>query len=252
MQNFINNWAQPLELAPGVTVLATGLPNGTYRLTFSDAVGLAATRWEIAEAVVVSGSATLTRGIEGTVDQAWPAGSVMYISVTAGFLEGLQQQIAAAGGAPKGIVELDVPDGGLAAQLPAGTGHVNCYLAAESPQPVRLIAPALPATVGAITGSLRVYSEGVSALTVEVPATPGIVYEYASAQYDSTALDVTLLDGAITVLPVGHVATEPWCVLFEFSIADFGGPYAVVAYISIVPANGGGGATSGWLPPAPV
>ena len=95
MQNFINNWAQPLELAPGVTVLATGLPNGTYRLTFSDAVGQAATRWEIAEAVVVSGSATLTRGLEGTDDQDWPAGSVMYISVTAGFLEGLQQAIAA-------------------------------------------------------------------------------------------------------------------------------------------------------------
>ena len=90
MQNFINNWAQPLELAPGVTVLATGLPNGTYRLTFSDAVGQAATRWEIAEAVVVSGSATLTRGIEGTLEQDWPAGSVMYISVTAGFLEQLQ------------------------------------------------------------------------------------------------------------------------------------------------------------------
>jgi len=95
MQNFINNWAQPLELAPGVTVLATGLPNGTYRLTFSDAVGQAATRWEIAEAVVVSGSATLTRGVEGTLEQGWPAGSVMYISVTAGFLEGLQQAIAA-------------------------------------------------------------------------------------------------------------------------------------------------------------
>jgi len=95
MQNFINNWWEPVELAPGVTVLDVALANGTYRLTFSDAVGLAAERWEIAEAVVVSGSATLTRGLEGTLEQDWPAGSVMYIAVTAGFLEGLQQAIAA-------------------------------------------------------------------------------------------------------------------------------------------------------------
>jgi len=95
MQNFINNWWEPVELAPGVTVLDVALANGAYRLTFSDAVGLAAERWEIAEAVVVSGSATLTRGLEGTLEQDWPAGSVMYIGVTAGFLEGLQQAIAA-------------------------------------------------------------------------------------------------------------------------------------------------------------
>lgn len=251
MQKFVNNWSAPAVLAMGATSLPVALPDGTYLLTLSDNL-TAATRWEIVQAVVVSGAATLTRAREGTTDQDWPAGSVMYISVTAAFLEELQQQIAAAGGGPKGIVEFDVPDGGLAAQLPAGTGYVNCYLGAESPQLVRLIAPALPATVGAITASLRVYSEGVSALTVEVPATPGIVYEYASAQYDSSVLDITLSSSGFTAQPVGHSGIEPWCVVFEFSIADYGGSYAVVAYISIVPNNVGDSITGGWLPPSPV
>lgn len=93
MQNFINNWWEPVALEAGVTVLDVALPDGIYRLTFSDAVGQAATRWEIADAVVASGSAALARGVEGTEDQDLPAGSVMYIGVTAGFLEGLQQRL---------------------------------------------------------------------------------------------------------------------------------------------------------------
>jgi hypothetical protein len=95
MQNFVNNWSALITLAEGTETLAVDLPDGSYRITISDALDATATRWEIAEALVVSGSATLTRGIEGTLEQDWPAGSVMYISMTAGFLEGLQQVIAA-------------------------------------------------------------------------------------------------------------------------------------------------------------
>lgn len=94
MQKFVNNWSAPAVLAMGATSLPVALPDGTYLLTLSDNL-TAATRWEIVQAVVVSGAATLTRAREGTTDQDWPAGSVMYISVTAGFLEGLQQAIAA-------------------------------------------------------------------------------------------------------------------------------------------------------------
>lgn len=81
--NFINNWSQGVTLAAGATSLALSLPDGEYRLTLADAAG-AATRWEIVGAVVSSGTADLERALEGTVDQAWTAGSVIYCSLTAG------------------------------------------------------------------------------------------------------------------------------------------------------------------------
>lgn len=111
MQKFINNWMADIELAEGVTTLAVDLPNGTYLLTIADSAASAA-RWEIVQAVVVAGVATLTRAREGTADQDWPAGSVVYLDVTAGFLNGLLSQIAALtarvaaleAGAPPGVL----------------------------------------------------------------------------------------------------------------------------------------------------
>jgi hypothetical protein len=77
---YINNYLEPIELAQGATSAALNLPDGEYRLTLSDA---ARANWEIVDAVVTTGSATLTRAREGTTDQAWPAGSVIYCAVTA-------------------------------------------------------------------------------------------------------------------------------------------------------------------------
>ncbi|MGK8435756.1 hypothetical protein ACRS3X_17065 [Ectopseudomonas hydrolytica] len=94
MQKFVNNWSAQVSLALGATSLALGLPDGEYRLTLSDALGLDATRWEIVRAVVVGGVGTLQRGREGTTAQAWPAGSFIYCALTAGFLSSLQQQLA--------------------------------------------------------------------------------------------------------------------------------------------------------------
>lgn len=68
--------------------MSIDLPDGTYLVTFADGLP-SATRWEIVRAEVAGGVATLSRGQEGTDDQGWPEGSVMYISVTAGFLEEL-------------------------------------------------------------------------------------------------------------------------------------------------------------------
>ncbi|GEM_PF-1096051 len=85
--NFINNYAAQVALASGVTELALALPNGTYRLTLSDARGADATRFEYLDAAVVSGIATLTRGREGSADQDWPDGSWIYYSITAGVLD---------------------------------------------------------------------------------------------------------------------------------------------------------------------
>lgn len=83
---YVNNYSELVELAPGVTTLALALPDGSYRLTLSDAAG---TRWEIVDAVVASGTATLTRAQEGTTEQDWPTGSLIYCDVTAGQLNDL-------------------------------------------------------------------------------------------------------------------------------------------------------------------
>lgn len=91
--NFINNWMQPVTLAAGVTSIALDLADGRYRLSIADS-GTAATRWEIVEAVLEGGEATLARGLEGTLDQGWPEGSVIYASITAGMLAELYQRIS--------------------------------------------------------------------------------------------------------------------------------------------------------------
>lgn len=83
MENFVNNWRIPLTLAAGATSLAVSLPDGLYRLTARDAD---ATRFEIMLADVSSGAATLERALEDTADQEWPAGSLLYQSITAGTL----------------------------------------------------------------------------------------------------------------------------------------------------------------------
>lgn len=88
---YVNNYSELVELAPGVTTLALALPDGSYRLTLSDAAG---TRWEIVDAVVASGTATLTRAQEGTTEQDWPTGSLIYCAVTAGQLNDLLVRIA--------------------------------------------------------------------------------------------------------------------------------------------------------------
>ena len=90
---YINNYLEPIELAQGATSAALNLPDGSYRLTLSD---VARSRWEIVDAVVVNGTATLTRALESTADQIWPGGSVIYCAVTAGQLNALLTRIAAA------------------------------------------------------------------------------------------------------------------------------------------------------------
>jgi hypothetical protein len=82
---FVNNYSEPVTLATGATTLALTLPDGEYRLTLVDSASNA-TRWEIVGATVAAGSATLTRALEGTTDQGWTSGSVIYCALTAGLL----------------------------------------------------------------------------------------------------------------------------------------------------------------------
>lgn len=110
---YVNNYREAIELAAGATNAALSLPDGEYRLTLTSAEG---DRWEIVDAVVTAGAATLTRAQEGTADQDWPAGSSIYCAVTAGQLndllahiDDLEQRVSALEGG-------SVPDGALVDQ----------------------------------------------------------------------------------------------------------------------------------------
>lgn len=249
MQNFVDNWSAEIELAPGVTSLAVDLPDGDYVITFSDSLGLDATRWEIVAAEVVSGVATLTRGQEGTDDQDWPAGSVAYQAVTAGLLRRMQQQITAAAAGQYSITELEVPAGGLTETLAAGVGHVDAYLIAEEPQQLTLIVPALLPGVAKLVGRLRVYMEGIQSLTLAVPAADDITYDWAAARYDSAVFSVSMLSGAFGITPVDHDGLEPWCVLAEFFVSESGGQHTVTVLLTAAARPGPGGTSGPWSPP---
>lgn len=93
MENFVNNWRMALTLSAGATSLAVSLPDGLYRLTARDAD---ASRFEIMLADVLGGTATLERGLEDTGNQEWPAGSLLYQSITAETLRALSTPQSAA------------------------------------------------------------------------------------------------------------------------------------------------------------
>lgn len=88
MLKFVDNYLEPITLSEGETAASLALPDGEYVLTMADSQS-GATRWEIVRAVVTSGAAELTRGQQGTTDQAWPAGSVIYCALTADILNGM-------------------------------------------------------------------------------------------------------------------------------------------------------------------
>lgn len=91
--NYLNNWIQPVTLAANAYDMALDLPDGTYTLTIANAA-TGATSWEIVQAQVSSKSARLYRGMEGTSQQEWGSGSVIYCSLTAGTLDDLLYQLA--------------------------------------------------------------------------------------------------------------------------------------------------------------
>lgn len=105
MQRFINNWAATLA-APAASAdrqmtLNRALPElaagDTYRLTLigQDASGNE-TAWEIIQTSgATTGSLTVERAQEGTPALDWPAGSRVELRLTAGYLNDLQDTMAA-------------------------------------------------------------------------------------------------------------------------------------------------------------
>ncbi|MDG9928542.1 MULTISPECIES: hypothetical protein [unclassified Pseudomonas] len=80
MYRFENYWEREIALSEYAEAASLDLPDGRYRLALRDA---GRTRYEIVEAVVESGAAALGRGCEGTDQQDWPAGSFIYLTLTA-------------------------------------------------------------------------------------------------------------------------------------------------------------------------
>lgn len=84
--NYVNFWKREITLVASAETATLDLPDGTYVLVISDALGAAASAHEVIRADVASGTATLQRGQEGTEAQSWPAGSIIYCALTAGQL----------------------------------------------------------------------------------------------------------------------------------------------------------------------
>lgn len=111
--DYVNNWSRPLTLAIGATTAVLDLPDGSYRLTCADAAGQLATRWEYLDALVVGNNATLTRAREGTTAQDWPAGSLIYCSITAGTLVDVFIQLAELRSRVSALEAAAIPAGAL-------------------------------------------------------------------------------------------------------------------------------------------
>ncbi|MEO1830051.1 MAG: hypothetical protein ABGX82_14665 [Pseudomonas sp.] len=125
---FVNNWIEPVVLAQGVESLALGLPDGEYTLTLADSQQ-SATRWEIVIAVVAAGTAALQRGQQGTDDQAWPSGSVIYCAATAGTLTEIMQRLADVEGVASGPLTI-IDELASTGDLPASGAAGDAYLIA--------------------------------------------------------------------------------------------------------------------------
>ena len=125
---FVNNWIEPVALAQGAESLALGLPDGEYTLTLADSQQ-SATRWEIVIAVVAAGTATLQRGQQGTDDQAWPSGSVIYCAATAGTLTEIMQRLADVEGVASGPLTI-IDELASTGDLPASGAAGDAYLIA--------------------------------------------------------------------------------------------------------------------------
>lgn len=109
--NYINHWKRPITLAYGAVTAELDLPDGSYRLTITDGDD----NYEIIDAVVADGTATLTRAREGTSEAAWPVGSTIFYALTAEQLTGL-------GG---GMTPLLVAQAGQSVDIPPSGAYVS-------------------------------------------------------------------------------------------------------------------------------
>lgn len=112
---FINNWRRTVSLSAVDAAATLDLPDGKYRLTITDGDA-----FEIVDADVSDGVAQLVRGLEGTEATDWPAGSVIYASVTAAMF--MQLSGLSGSGDPNGAVTGST--GGIYVDLDSGSSWI--------------------------------------------------------------------------------------------------------------------------------
>lgn len=188
--NFINNWQQAIELAADATSAALTLPNGDYMLVISNALGAQASLWEVVAASVTDGTATLVRGQEATVVRAWPAGSVIYCTATAGQLAAIFAQLTAQSAAIADLqarvsmLENPVPAGAVRIGVHVGESAAGYYI--QNGEPVGSVTPA----------AIQIPAVGLCPVRV--------LYQYASGgnQLFTLVLDGDFVPGVIESLDV--------------------------------------------------
>lgn len=194
--NFINNYIQPITLGPGDTSLALSLPDGEYRLTIADSSS-SATRWEIVDAAVESGVATLTRGREGTSAQDWEAGSVIFCTVTAGLL---QEMYSRPSGAEVGAT--------ITASRSLVMSDVDMYLPADSESSVELGVPAQASVEW--PDNCEIHIQQIGAGQVELVADAGVTI------ITEETLKTRTLGSAVTLKRLG---ADLWTVIGSLEAA---------------------------------
>jgi len=219
--NFINNWLRGITLEVGVTECALDLPDGTYRLTIADSATALATVWEIVEAVVVDGTATLTRGMEGTLERNWPEGSVIYAGITAGMLS-----LFSLGGGAEVVTGEDPPalappSVGALYIAPAGPAYIA--LGSDFPEQwAQVLGEPAPynydattaGTTNAVPREARAARVGVAdgsaaevECTLELPEWPVLPHGFVIDAMGSAANPMTVHVDLADALPAGVVAT---------------------------------------------
>lgn len=224
--NYVNNWLREITLEQGATSCPLDLPDGEYRLTLADAAA-GATRWEIVDAVVAAGSATLTRAREGTANQDWPTGSVIYCSVTAEALE----QMSAGGGAStvqgRALMDAYFSLANSTFAVPAGTGAVYAEPDGDPPEELVFVLPELPISdTYEVPMEFDIYVEQETPVRFEFDATlqalelPWFTVFYAgeTPSFATTSFSVALAEPSVVSLRARmqrgdtlsvYVTTEP-------------------------------------------
>jgi len=128
MIKFVNNYLASVALAEGATAVDLDLPDGEYLLTLADSQ-TGATRWEIVRAVVAGGAAAVERGQQGTSDQPWAAGSVIYCALTAGTIADMLARLTDVEGIASGPLVI-IDELASVGDLPVSGSPGDAYLVA--------------------------------------------------------------------------------------------------------------------------
>ncbi|MCC4261083.1 hypothetical protein LL270_10500 [Pseudomonas aestusnigri] len=212
---FANNYLQPITLTAAADTVALSLADGTYRLTIADSA-TGATRWEIVDAEVMGGSATLTRGREGTEAQLWPLGSVIYCALTADTLQSILTRLDALEAPPSDVLTFEIVSAAVPPEMAppgfSGSGFfggmaVGSLVSAPAELGGAAVTVTQVSSLTNSTGETTLYGIGISGTTegTLIPAeyilsAPGYEDQTVVLQQDATDWFIEVSD-----LPTGQL-----------------------------------------------